>query len=171
MSHSSATIDLLKDTFGDRLMSRFEPVNWPPRSCDLTPLDYFLWGYVKSLVYADKPQTLDHLKDNIRRVIADMRPQMFEKFIENWMSRLDYIRASCGSIDLRRVMGCSPSQSSPSILVEQCSTPRSHHKLSAKGQLFKEYGEDIFQSEQSLQVTTLYKISKHFASFHFIGSV
>ncbi|GFX68755.1 hypothetical protein TNCV_4069991 [Trichonephila clavipes] len=37
-----ATIDLLKDTFGDRLISRFGPVNWPPRSCDLTPLDYFL---------------------------------------------------------------------------------------------------------------------------------
>ncbi|GFX94515.1 uncharacterized protein TNCV_3087441 [Trichonephila clavipes] len=42
-----ATIDLLKDTLGDRLISRFGPVNWPPRSCDLTPLDYFLWGYVK----------------------------------------------------------------------------------------------------------------------------
>ncbi|GFV95132.1 DUF4817 domain-containing protein [Trichonephila clavipes] len=37
-----ATIDLLKDTFGDRLISRFGPVNWPLRSCDLTPLDYFL---------------------------------------------------------------------------------------------------------------------------------
>ncbi|GFY09235.1 uncharacterized protein TNCV_2991531 [Trichonephila clavipes] len=88
-----ATIDLLKDTFGDRLISRFGPVNWPPRSCDLTPLDYFLWGYVKSLVYADKPQTLYHLEDNIRRVIADIRPQMFEKVIENSTSRLDYIRA------------------------------------------------------------------------------
>ncbi|GFU56756.1 transposable element Tc3 transposase [Trichonephila clavipes] len=92
-----ATIDLLKDTFGDRLISRFGPVNGPPKSCDLTPLDYFLWGYVKSLVYADKPQTLDHLEDNIRRVIADIRPQMLEKVIENWTSRLDYIRASRGS--------------------------------------------------------------------------
>ncbi|GFW76742.1 putative DD41D transposase [Trichonephila clavipes] len=92
-----ATIDLLKDTFGDRLISRFGPVNWPPRSCDLTPLDYFLWGHVKSLVYADKPQTLDYLEDNIRRVIADIRPQMLEKVIENWTSRLDYIRASRGS--------------------------------------------------------------------------
>ncbi|GFV09175.1 ankyrin repeat and MYND domain-containing protein 2 [Trichonephila clavipes] len=92
-----ATIDLLKDTFGDRLISRFGPVNWPPRSCDLTPLDYFLWGYVKSLIYADKPQTLDHLEDNIRRVMADIRPQMLEKVIENWTSRLDYIRASRGS--------------------------------------------------------------------------
>ncbi|GFW34124.1 uncharacterized protein TNCV_288061 [Trichonephila clavipes] len=92
-----AAFDLLKDTFGDRLISRFGPVNWPPRSCDLTPLDYFLWGYVKSLVYADKPQTLDHLEDNICRVIADIRPQMLEKVIENWTSRLDYIRASRGS--------------------------------------------------------------------------
>ncbi|GFV21935.1 putative transposable element [Trichonephila clavipes] len=82
-----ATIDLLKDTLGDRLISRFGPVNWPPRSCDLTPLDYFLWGYVKSLIYADKPQTLDHSEDNIRRVIDDIRPQMLEKVIENWTSR------------------------------------------------------------------------------------
>ncbi|GFX48168.1 uncharacterized protein TNCV_4115031 [Trichonephila clavipes] len=37
-----ATIHLLKDTLGNRLISRFGPVNWPPRSCDLTPLDYFL---------------------------------------------------------------------------------------------------------------------------------
>ncbi|GFY18606.1 transposable element Tc3 transposase [Trichonephila clavipes] len=50
------------------------------------------------IVYVDKPQTLDHLEDNIRRVIAaDMRPQMLEKVIENWTSRLDYIRASRGS--------------------------------------------------------------------------
>ncbi|GFV10151.1 hypothetical protein TNCV_3661031 [Trichonephila clavipes] len=55
-------------------------------------------GYVKSLVYADKSQTLDHLEDNIRRVIADIRPQMLEKVIENWTSRLDYIRASRGSL-------------------------------------------------------------------------
>ncbi|GFV90647.1 transposase [Trichonephila clavipes] len=92
-----ATIDLLKDTFGDHLISRFGPVKRPPRSCDLTPLDYFLWGYVKSLVYADKPQTLDHLEDNIRRVFPDIRSQMLEKVIENWTSRLVYIRASRGS--------------------------------------------------------------------------
>ncbi|GFX25336.1 putative DD41D transposase [Trichonephila clavipes] len=94
---ANAPIDLLKDTFGDRLISRFGPVNWLPRSCDLTPLDHFLRGYVKSLVYAYKRQTLDHLEDNIHRVIADIRPQMLEKVIENWTSRLDYIRASRGS--------------------------------------------------------------------------
>ncbi|GFW28840.1 uncharacterized protein TNCV_201631 [Trichonephila clavipes] len=90
-----ATIDLLKDTFGDRLISHFGPVNWSPRSCDLTPLDYFLWGYVKSLVYADKPQTLDHLEDNIRRVIADIRPQMLEKVIKNWTTSDPAVTVLC----------------------------------------------------------------------------
>ncbi|GFW17111.1 transposable element Tcb1 transposase [Trichonephila clavipes] len=67
--------------------SRFNGVEYATKRC-------FLWDYVKSLVYADKPQTLDHLEDNIRRVIADIRLQMLEKVIENWTSRLDYIRAS-----------------------------------------------------------------------------
>ncbi|GFX35742.1 uncharacterized protein TNCV_745351 [Trichonephila clavipes] len=78
-----ATINLLKDTFGDHLISRFGPVKWPPRYCDLTALDYFPWDYVKSLVYADKPQTVDHLEENIRRVIADIRPQMLGKSHRN----------------------------------------------------------------------------------------
>ncbi|GFU88093.1 uncharacterized protein TNCV_1336621 [Trichonephila clavipes] len=91
------TIDLLKDTFGDLLISRFGPVNWPPRSCDLTLLDYFLWGYVKSLVYADKPHTLVHLEDNICRVISDVRPQMLEKVIErpDWTTSEPAVTVIC----------------------------------------------------------------------------
>ncbi|GFX17170.1 hypothetical protein TNCV_2856931 [Trichonephila clavipes] len=49
-----------------------------------------------SLIYADKPQTLDRLEDNIRRVIADIRQQM-GKSHRKLTSRLDYIRASRGS--------------------------------------------------------------------------
>ena len=46
------TIDLLEDNFGESVISRNGPVEWPPRSCDLTPPDFFLRGYIKSLVYA-----------------------------------------------------------------------------------------------------------------------
>ncbi|GFT63059.1 uncharacterized protein TNCV_2946891 [Trichonephila clavipes] len=66
---------------------------------------FWLNGYVNKqncrirvkLIHKYEPQTLDHFEDNIRRVIADIRPQMLEKVIENWTSRLDYIRASRGS--------------------------------------------------------------------------
>ncbi|GFX53736.1 hypothetical protein TNCV_1596821 [Trichonephila clavipes] len=80
-----------------------EHINWPPNihqfisTRSASKKFYEFVGYVKSLVYADKPQTLDHLEDNIRRVIADIRPQMLEKIIDNWTSRLDYIQFSRGS--------------------------------------------------------------------------
>lgn len=90
------TINLLKETFDERLISRNGPVNWPPRSCDLTPLDYFLWGYVKSHVYADKPETIEHLEANIRRVISEIQPDLLRRVCENWTSRLRHVHASRG---------------------------------------------------------------------------
>ena len=30
---------------------------WPPRLPDLTPLNFFLWDYLKQQVYATPPQT------------------------------------------------------------------------------------------------------------------
>ena len=54
---ANLTIDLLRTVFENRLISRNSDVNWPPRSCDLTPLDYFLWGAVKDKCYANHPET------------------------------------------------------------------------------------------------------------------
>ena len=47
-TQSNVTIDFLRTVFENRIMSRNFDVSWPPRSCDLTPLDYFLWGAVKN---------------------------------------------------------------------------------------------------------------------------
>ncbi|GFX30099.1 hypothetical protein TNCV_2618101 [Trichonephila clavipes] len=38
---------------------------------------------------------LDHLEDNIRRVIADIRPQMLEKVIENWTTSEPAVAVLC----------------------------------------------------------------------------
>ncbi|GFT72642.1 hypothetical protein TNCV_20071 [Trichonephila clavipes] len=66
-----ATIDLLKDTLRTPNSSRFGPVESGQDLHDLTPLDYFLLrAKCKVIGLCDKPQTLDHLEDNIRRVIA-----------------------------------------------------------------------------------------------------
>lgn len=92
-----STIELLKRKFKDSIISRNGPVNWPPRSCDLTPLDYFLWGYVKSMVYADKPTTLEALEASITGVINAITPKMLEKVMKNWTDRMDYVRASRGA--------------------------------------------------------------------------
>ena len=61
-----ATLDDLRPVFEDRIISRRSDVVWPPQSCDLAPLDYYLWGAVKAKRYADKRETIDALKKNIR---------------------------------------------------------------------------------------------------------
>ena len=67
MCHTAeATLNVLRLVFEDRIISRRADVVWPPRSCDLTPLNYYLCGAVNDKCYADKPETIDALKDNIR---------------------------------------------------------------------------------------------------------
>lgn len=96
-SHTAhATIDLLKGTFGNRVISRNGPVDWPPRSCDITPLDFYLWGHVKSKVYANKPTTIEQLEANITREIHAIRPEVLEKVMLNWVHRMGFLKRSRG---------------------------------------------------------------------------
>lgn len=60
-------------------------VAWPPRP----------WGFAP-LVYADKPQTIEAFEENIRLVIADIRPQMLHSVVEYWAFRLEFILFSRG---------------------------------------------------------------------------
>ena len=39
----------------------------------MTPLDYYLWGAVKDKCYADKPETIDALKDNICEAVGEIQ--------------------------------------------------------------------------------------------------
>ena len=48
----------LNVTYPSRWIGRGRPVPWSARSPDLTPLDYFLWGSMKSMVY-DTPVMSD----------------------------------------------------------------------------------------------------------------
>ena len=66
-----ANTALLQETFPCLIISRRGDINWPPRSCDLKPLNFLLWEYAKDRIYADKPSTLEYLKTiNIRQVKA-----------------------------------------------------------------------------------------------------
>jgi len=60
----------LNDTFPNRWIGCGSTINWPPRSSELTPLDFCLWGLMKSEVYRKKVDTRDELLINIMDVIA-----------------------------------------------------------------------------------------------------
>ncbi|KAJ4448252.1 hypothetical protein ANN_10266 [Periplaneta americana] len=53
--------------FPDRWIGRSGPIPWPPRSPDLNPLDLYLWGHLKSLVYLSPVPDLESLR---KRIVA-----------------------------------------------------------------------------------------------------
>lgn len=96
-SHTTReNIALLRTRFPGRTISRNGDINWPPRSCDLTPLDFFLWGHLKERVYGNNPQTLDDLKNNIRQAIREIDLAVCQKVIDNFDVRIDACQRSRG---------------------------------------------------------------------------
>ena len=97
-SHTAeAALVVLRPVFEDCIISRRADVVWPPRSCDLTPLNYYMWGAVKDKCYADKPETIDALKDNIREAIGDIQLHTIDNVLKNWNDRVTYCMASRSS--------------------------------------------------------------------------
>ena len=77
---AEAILDVLRPVFEDRIISCRADV-WRPRSWDLTPLDYYLWSAVKDKCYADKPETIDALKNNIREAIGEIQLHTIDTYI------------------------------------------------------------------------------------------
>ena len=90
-SHTShASMAEIQSFFGNRVISKGL---WPPRSPDLTPPHYFLWGYLKGRVYQNKPRITDASKTNITEAIqavtADVLARAFQNMARRFQSCLN----------------------------------------------------------------------------------
>ena len=62
-------------------------LKWPPRSPDLTPSDFCLWGYVKGLVYVPLlPTNVVELKQKIYSALETVT----ENVLQRVWDKLDY---------------------------------------------------------------------------------
>ena len=89
---AEATLDVLCPVFEDHIVSRRADVVWPPRSCDLTPLGYYLWGAVRDKCYADKSETINALKDNIREAIGEIELHTIDNVLKNSTGRVGHLK-------------------------------------------------------------------------------
>lgn len=71
---------------------------WPPRSPDLTPCDFFLWGYIKDRVFVPPmPRDLQDLRQRITTAFATIDRDMLKRVWEEFDFRLDICRITKGS--------------------------------------------------------------------------
>jgi hypothetical protein len=86
--------DWLDETFPLRWMGRGTanepaPFAWPPFSPDLTPMDFFLWGWIKSRVYTTPIGNIAELRGRIERAFQELPQQMINRALDSYKRRLE----------------------------------------------------------------------------------
>lgn len=80
--------EFLNQRFPNRWIGRGGPTLWPPRSPDLNPLDFYLWGYVKDVVYSRAPTSRLDMINRITRACEAITPDTFRNVQRNFRQRL-----------------------------------------------------------------------------------
>ena len=71
---------------------------WPPRSLDLTPCDFFLWGFVKDSVYVPPlPKSLKELRDRITHAQQTIKAEMLHRVWDEFDYCVDVCRVIQGA--------------------------------------------------------------------------
>ncbi|GBO20745.1 hypothetical protein AVEN_84297-1 [Araneus ventricosus] len=88
---------VLDEKFPRRWIGRGGPIPCPSRSADITPLDFFLWGYVKNIIYQSPIRDTDELKSRITAAIQTIDSAMLHRTWLEISYRLDVLRATNGT--------------------------------------------------------------------------
>ncbi|GBM51964.1 hypothetical protein AVEN_194259-1 [Araneus ventricosus] len=88
---------LLNLHFGnDRIISRYFPTAWQPRSPDLNPWDLCLWGYLKDEEYGGPIANLAEFKNRITQHIHNINTEALRSVVEHAALRFQPIGENCG---------------------------------------------------------------------------
>ena len=77
----------LNEKFNGRRIGRGGPISWAPHSPDLTLLDIFLWGYIKTKVYKTKINDIADLKERIEQEIKAIKKEILENIFDSIVKR------------------------------------------------------------------------------------
>jgi len=88
--------DLLRQYFGDRVIALNWTPEWAPRSPDLTPCDFHLWGTLKNQVYGRRYETLTQLRQGIWQAFNNYDIDMIHNACLSVRERLEDVIALSG---------------------------------------------------------------------------
>lgn len=94
--YSVAVREWLDNHFPEAWIGRRGAMEWPARSPDLTPCDFFLWGVLKDRVYGKNPHTLAQLRTEIEDGIQEIERDLCQKVCRSVPSRINQCIAKNG---------------------------------------------------------------------------
>lgn len=86
---ANKTKNFLISNFGDRWIGNNGPLHWAPRSPDMTPMDFYFWGHIKSLVQQQSPTNISDLRTAIQQAFRQVSPSHLKSAFESFQKRLD----------------------------------------------------------------------------------
>lgn len=87
-AHSTNEVrEQLNGMFHNRWIGLRGPLLWPPRSPDLTPLDFYLWGTIKNKVYVTPVQTRENLIERVTMAFDSISPDEIRRATNNGFRR------------------------------------------------------------------------------------
>jgi len=80
-----------------RSKMRFIPKEiWIPKSPDAAPMDYFVWGHLKRMLWNSKPKDMAGLKSALKRAWKKLPQVLINKALQSWPRRVHQIYKSKG---------------------------------------------------------------------------
>jgi hypothetical protein len=84
-----ASVEVLRQMFPNRVISRTGDIPWPAKSPDLSACNFFLWGYLKGKVYTGRLNYVTVLKQRIYEEIQYIPDDMLRKVTaEEFLSKI-----------------------------------------------------------------------------------
>ena len=80
----------LNNKFNDRWVGRGGLISWAPRSLDLSPLDFFLWGYIRTNIYKTRIKDFNDLKTRITEEIQSIEKKTLHNVFVEITKRLNF---------------------------------------------------------------------------------
>lgn len=87
--NSRRVMEYLNNLYGERLIANQGHIRWPPRSPDLTPLDYYVWGTLKNKVYKTSSNTREELQNKVVRALNEITPAELRRAIQATVRRAE----------------------------------------------------------------------------------
>jgi len=87
-AHNAGQVqEYLSQRFPGKWIGTRSEVPWPARSPDLTPLDFFLWGYVKNQVYGNSFETEQQLLESVTGAFNSITPEILNSVLNSTVQR------------------------------------------------------------------------------------
>lgn len=86
----------LNEIFPNRWIGRRGEIEWPARSPDLSPLDFFAWGHIKENVYKTKPQNIEEMRERIVQVVQSVSQESIALAVSHFYARLGHCQTVLG---------------------------------------------------------------------------